>query len=212
MVLCGSALFAQPLPVVNEIPIYPGGALMLEIRMTDKLIMPGIASLMKMSDSYAEKAKAPKPGASAAKKKETPVDPAVAKAAVKDLQTVLSGLKELHIVLYSLPEKTAASSVACFYTTEMKLDSGWNKLFETNDSNIAARVMERQSKDGIFCFGTFNGKVLVVRTTGSFNSAQMSGWLNKYGGDLIGVFMNSGLSGKNAEQPTATKKPSASKP
>lgn len=212
LVLSGVSAFAQAIPAVSDIPICPAGELMLEVRMTDKLIMPGVMSLTKMTDKYSDKLtpgdQTKKPVTGTAKPKKAPIDPAKVKAAISDLQQVLSGLKEVHIVLYSVPQNSVASTISSYYTSQMGLATGWTKLFEASDTQTSAMVVERQSKDGIFCLGVFQGKVLAVRTTGTFNSAQVTEWINKYGGDILGAFMGSAFDDESG----SPKKPASAKP
>lgn len=210
MLLSSSMLLAQEQVDENSIPIYTGGSAMLDIRMTDRLIVPAITSLTKTANSYAEKLEK-KQGQSTSTARKTSVDPVIMKAAVEDLTKLFSGLKEVHMALYALPEKTQPSCIVGFYTAQLKLDDGWDKLAESADENLSALVMERKSKDGLLCLGIYDDKALVLRTSGTFNSAQLSEWMGRYGDQLVGLFMSS-VSPEKPAKPTVPAKPTDTKP
>ncbi len=200
MVFLASSLSAS-VQVIKPIPIYPGGQVKMELNLTDKDFLPTVRAFIGgiSSIATANAAKECKASKNAHVKK---LIGACDDKSVKELESALSGLKQISVVVYQIPGNVNAEQVNAFYASNM--GQGWMQTLRVDDPKSNVRLFTKPGLASVLGWVTSPTGTAVFRSEGKVNLAVITKWIMK----SVPMLMDAKESNdKKSETPPAAPQP-----
>lgn len=192
-------VFAQnvfaAVPASGNIPVYPGGNVVVELSFTNKDFLPAIREFISLWPTFMSAAFAP----AISKSNGQGDQPSQALEAmlsqmnetlVPELQAAIADMNQISIVGYTIPKKVKSNQMADFYMQKMGLSKGWMRSITVQDpkGSGSIRVYTKPDLESMLGIAVKESRVLVFQTQGKVDLAAIVRLSGKVTPILISTF------------------------